>query len=67
MVSAQKIIDNIVYHCPYCAGGLEFDIAPLLVEGPVHEILCPHCSGVFTLDITDPTLQHRYVNILDNF
>ncbi len=65
MIRGRQIIDYVIYHCPCCAGGLEFDIAPLLPYGNIHEIQCPWCNGVFCLDILDPTLQHRIYSPID--
>ena len=65
MIHVNKVEHFGVFHCIACAGAFEFNYTELLPYGNIHNICCPHCNNINTIDILGGSIYHRLHNPLD--
>ena len=65
MISGNKVYHFGIYHCANCAGGMAFDYAQLLPYGSIHDIVCPYCDAINTIDIFGGGIYHHIYNPLE--
>ena len=66
MILGRKVDHFGIIHCINCCGAMEIDISAALPYGPVHEVCCPHCNIVQFVDITAPSILHRFHDPLED-